>query len=88
MEGPRVTARTASPVKSAATVIYATLLLLVLTIPQSLVNWLQGFNPNPAQQVLLVGAQSLRSAIKMTGMDAVFVAARSSFLRLTNKDVD
>jgi len=84
----RVPAPTGSPVKSAAIIIYATLLLLVLTIPQSVVNWLQGFNPNPTQQILLAGAQSLRGAIRLTGVDVPYRAARSTFLRLTNKELD
>ena len=51
---------TAHTVRTAAVIIYATLALLVLTIPQSLPNWLRDMEENPVQQVLL-GASGVQA---------------------------
>ena len=76
----------AAPLKTAAIVIYVTLLLLWLTIPQSMSNFLQGLAPSPVQQALLASAQTLRGAIEATHLDAPYRHARALFLRVTHKD--
>jgi hypothetical protein len=38
-------------------VIYATLLLLAITVPRGLVNWSRNFDPNPLQEMVFRFAQ-------------------------------
>jgi hypothetical protein len=78
----------AAPLKTAAIVIYATLLLLWLTIPQGMTNFLQGLVPNPVQQALLEGAQTIRAAVQTIGLDAPYAKARAFFLHVTHKDAE
>lgn len=78
----------AAPLKSAAIVIYATLLLLWLTIPQSMTNFLQGLAPNSVQQALLDGAQTIRAAMQAFHLDAPYAKARALFLHVTHKDAE
>jgi len=86
MAKPPAPPRIAAPLKTTAIVIYATLLLLWLTIPQSMSNFLQGLAPSPVQQTLLAGAQTIRGAIELTHLDAPYRQARALFLRVTHKD--
>ena len=51
---------TGHAVGTAAVIIYATLALLVVTIPQSLPNWLRDMEENPVQQVLLGAASGVQ----------------------------
>jgi hypothetical protein len=76
----------ANPVRTAAVVIYATLALLVLTIPQSLVNWLHDMEENPVQQVLLPVAEALQAASHKASLDVTYLRARAKFLALTGKE--
>jgi hypothetical protein len=76
------------PVRTAAVVIYATLALLVLTIPQSLVNWLSDIEENPVQQVLLHAASGVQAASQAVGLDAPYRRARATFHQWAGKEVD
>jgi hypothetical protein len=78
----------AHPVRTATVVIYATFLLLILTIPQSLTNWLRDMEENPIQQVLLHAADAVQAASHRAGVDAVYIRARSAFRALAGKDED
>jgi hypothetical protein len=76
----------AHPVRSATVIIYATLLLLILTIPQSLTNWLRDMEENPVQEVLLHAADTVQAASHWVGVDAVYIRARSAFFRFAGKE--
>ena len=49
--------------RTATIVIYATLALLAVTIPQSVVNWLADMNGNPVQETALRGARGLAEPV-------------------------
>jgi tripartite-type tricarboxylate transporter receptor subunit TctC len=74
-----------TPVR-AAVVVYATFALLVLTIPQSLVNWLHDMEENPAQQVLLRAAGGVQAASHAVGLDIPYRRARAAFQAWIGKD--
>jgi hypothetical protein len=78
----------ARPVRTTAVIVYATFLVLILTIPQSLVNWLGDMNDNPVQQVLLHAANGVQAASHRIGVDLVYLRARSAFRALAGKEED
>ena len=75
-----------SPVRTAAIIIYATFALLMLTIPQSLVNWLRDMDENPVQQTLLRGAEAGQAVSRRAGLDAPYRRMRAEFYALTGKE--
>jgi hypothetical protein len=77
-----------TPVRTAAIVVYATFSLLVLTIPQSLVNWLHDMEENPVQQVLLRAASGVQAASRAAGLDIPYRRARAAFHEWTGKEDD
>ena len=76
----------ADPVRTATVVIYATLLLLILTIPQSLASWLRDMEENPVQRILLHAADAVQAASHKAGLDVVYIEARSRFFALVGKE--
>ncbi len=76
------------PVRTAAAIIYVTFALLILTIPQSLTNWLRDMEENPVQQVLLRAADAVQSASHRAGLDIPYRSARTAFHALTGKEDD
>jgi hypothetical protein len=76
----------AHPVGTAAAIIYGTFLLLLLTIPQSIVSWLGDMNANAVQQSVLRGAEAVQAASHRVGLDIPYIQARSAFFALTGKD--
>ena len=74
------------PLRTSAVVIFATLILLALTIPQALVNWTRNFDPNPLQETVLSFAQWVQTASRDLGLNAPYVHGRALFLKLTGKD--
>jgi hypothetical protein len=76
------------PLRTTAIVIYATLALLALTIPRSLVNWLKGFEPNGVQIMALQAAEGLAALSHRIGADRPFAAGREWFLMATGKRED
>ena len=78
----------AHPVRTAAIIIYATLALLILTIPQSLPNWLRDMEENPVQQVLLQAASGVQAASELVGLDVPYRWARATFHAWTGKGDD
>lgn len=78
----------AAPVRTAAVVIYATLIALVLTIPQSLVNWARNFEPSRSQEAILIVADALQASSDRLGISRAFIAARQLFLDTTGKRED
>jgi hypothetical protein len=69
-------------------VIYATLVLLAITIPRGLVNWTRNFDPNPLQQVVLRFAQTVQLGSRQLGLDVPYAKGRELFLYLTGKQDD
>ena len=80
--------RPASPLRTAAIVIYATLALLAVTIPQSVVNWLADMNANPVQETALRGAEALRNLSQRTGVATVYEHARAVFIAISGVEPD
>jgi len=74
------------PLRTAAIVIYATLVLLVIAIPQSLANWLRDMKSSAVQEILLRGAEGLEDASRRTGIDAPYRRARALFLAFAGKE--
>jgi hypothetical protein len=80
--------RQANPLRTAAIVIYATLMLLAVTIPQSVVNWLADMNANPVEEVALRGADVLRNLSQRTGVAIVYQRARDIFIAISGVEPD
>jgi hypothetical protein len=79
------------PQQSIATttiVIYATLILLAITIPRGLVNWSRNFDPNPLQEALYSFALTVQQGSRQLGLDQPYVRGRELFLHLTGKRDD
>jgi hypothetical protein len=76
------------PVRTAAVIIYATLALLILTIPQSLPNWLRDREESPVQQVLLHAASGVQAASEAIGLDVPYRRARAAFRAWAGKEDD
>ena len=76
------------PLRTTAIAVYATLALLALTIPQSMVNRLNDFGPGPLRDSALAVAQGLVEASHRLGLDWPYHAGRRAFLALTNKTED
>jgi len=76
------------PARTAAVIIYATFALLILTIPQSLPNWLRDMEENPVQQALLQAASGVQAAAQAVGLDVPYRRARAAFHAWTGKEDD
>jgi hypothetical protein len=81
-------ARATSALRIATIVIFATLALLAVTIPQSLVNWLNDMNGNPVQETALRGAQLLRNLSQRVGVAAPYQRAREVFIAFSGAEPD
>jgi hypothetical protein len=80
--------RSAHPLRTVAIVIYATLALLAVTIPQSVVNWLADMNGNPVEERALRGAQHLQDLSQQTGIATVYQRARDIFIAISGVEPD
>ena len=80
--------RPANPLRTAAIVLYGTLALLAVTIPQSVVNWLADMNGNPAEERALRGAQHLQDLSQQTGIATVYQRARDIFVAISGVEPD
>ena len=76
------------PLGAAMVVIYATLGLLVLTIPRGLVNWSRDLEPGARQQVMLAVAQEIDRLSSRVGLNRPYARARETFLSVTGKSED
>ena len=72
--------------RTAAIVIYATLMLLAVTIPQSVENWLADMNGNPVEDTALRGAEVLRNLSQRAGVAAVYQQARDIFIAISGAE--
>ena len=80
--------RPANTLRSAAIVLYATLVLLAVTIPQSVVNWLADMNGNPVQETALRGAEVLRNLSQRAGVATVYQRGRDIFIAISGVEPD
>jgi hypothetical protein len=80
--------RPAGNLRAAAIVIYATLALLAVTIPQSVMNWLADMNGNPVQETALRGAEILRNLSQRAGVATVYQRARGIFIAISGVEPD
>jgi hypothetical protein len=80
--------RSNSALRTAAIVIYATLALLAVTIPQSLVNWLADMNGNPVEETAMRGAELLRNLSERAGVATVYQRARDIFIAVSGVEPD
>jgi hypothetical protein len=89
-ERPEDRGATSNPLlRMTAIVIYATLALLALTIPQSIVNWLEDWkSSNALQQTLLKGATRLQHVSEQARLTRPYREARKAFLAISGKDED
>jgi hypothetical protein len=81
-------APSAHPLRDAAVVIYATLLLLGLAIPRGLVNWAREMQPGARQQAVLATAQAIEAFSHSSQIDEPYRLAREYFLEATGKRED
>jgi hypothetical protein len=73
------------PLRDAVIVIYATLFLLVLAIPQSLTNWLRDMRTTELQEIALRGAEGLQSASERAGLATAYRRSRNLFIALSGQ---
>jgi len=80
---PRRPAQSTRPLRAATVVIYGTLALLAIAIPQGLVNWLGDMNGNPVEAMLLRGAEAVQTASDVAGIGTLYKRARRVFIALS-----
>ena len=80
--------RPANPLRTAALVIFLTLALLAVTIPQSVTNWLLDMNGNPLEETVLRGAVVMQNISQRAGIAAVYRRARDAFLAVSGAEPD
>jgi hypothetical protein len=80
--------RPANPLRTAAIVLYGTLALLAVTIPQSVVNWLADMNGNPVEEAALRGAEALGNLSQRAGVATVYQRARDIFIAISGAEPD
>ncbi len=76
----------ARPLRTAAVVIYATLGLLAIAIPQSLVNRVRDIDNTAIEEALLPAAEALQKASERVGMTVPYQRARALFLAFAGKE--
>ncbi len=80
--------RSAGALRTAAIVIYATFVLLAVSIPQSVVNWLADMNGNPVEETVLRGAEFVRNLSQRAGVATVYQQARDIFIAISGVEPD
>jgi hypothetical protein len=76
------------PLLTAGAVIYGTLALLVIAIPQSVVNRLKDLDAGPLQDALLETAESIEALSVRIGANAPYRRLRRLFLDASGKNDD
>jgi hypothetical protein len=79
-------AANARPLRTAAAVIYATLALLAIAIPQSLVNRVRDISSTAVEETLLPAAETLQAVSERAGLTIPFRRARALFLAFAGKE--
>jgi hypothetical protein len=78
---PQPRSSSGNPVRVAAFVIYGTLGLLLLTMPDSVVSWLQDRNANVVRLTASRAAQAVQWVSNTSGLSAPYSGARTFFLQ-------
>jgi hypothetical protein len=76
------------PLRTTAIIVYVTLGLLAVVIPQAAVNRLNDFNPGPLRDGALTVAHTVVDAAQRLGLDRPYREGRRLFLLVTNKTED
>jgi hypothetical protein len=76
------------PLAVTSVVIYATLILLAVTVPRGLVNWTKSFEPNVVQALSLRVADAIQTLSHTVGLDLPYLQGRALFLQATGKRDD
>jgi hypothetical protein len=74
------------PLRTAAVVVYATLCLLAIAMPQSLVNRVRDINISVLEEALLPAAEALQQASERAGLTVPYQRARDLFLAFAGKE--
>jgi hypothetical protein len=74
------------PLRTAAAVIYVTLCLLAIAIPQSLVNRVRDIDSTAVEEALLPAAEALQKSSQRAGLTVPYRRARALFLALAGKE--
>jgi hypothetical protein len=76
--------REIGPLRKTAVVIYATLFMLALAIPESLMVWIGDMKNTEIREALLPAAQALQRIGEESGISVPYTRAREVFLTLTS----
>jgi hypothetical protein len=76
------------PLRTTAIIVYVTLAVLALAIPQAAVNRLNDFSPGPLRDSTLTVAQAVVDVSHRFGLDWPYQAGRRLFLSVTGKTED
>lgn len=71
--------------RTAAAVLYATLAILWLAIPQSITNWSREYLPDFVQPYATSAAEAVEAAAKATRIPLLYEYARAGFQSATKK---
>lgn len=72
-----------NPLRQVAIVLYATLALLWLAIPQSVTNWTREFLPEMIQPYATPLAETVEAIANKTYLPSLYTAARTAFQSAT-----
>lgn len=76
------------PLRASSAVIYGTFIFLIVTIPQSLENWLIDLNVDRQNAILGFLAEAIKAASTRTKSGSLYLKGRQVFLDLTGKEED
>jgi hypothetical protein len=76
------------PLRTTAIIVYLTLVVLALAMPQAAVNRLNDFTPNPVRDAALAVAQPIADMSHRLGLDRPYREGRRLFLWITGKTED
>lgn len=85
MNEARATRPIPQSLRTIGLVLYVTLALLWLAVPQSVTNWTRDFLPYAAQPYAAPAAEGFEAFARSTGIPAVYDALRGAFQRTTGK---
>jgi hypothetical protein len=76
------------PLRTTAIIVYVTLAVVAVAIPQAAVNRLNDFNPGPLRDSALSLAHALADVSQRFGLDRPYREGRRLFLYVTDKTED
>jgi hypothetical protein len=72
--------------RTTALVVYGTLVLALLLVPQGLTNWLKDFDPSTPRTALLRGALGAQQFSERLGLNVPYERGRALFIQWTGKE--